>query len=295
VTGGIARLLVDDGRENAVVIAFDDEWRRFSDVGTKDHTDLYTRYFDVLSMEDLRDDQIVLDAGCGAGRWAFEVSLRGPRVVAVDLGRSVEIARANTDAERVACVQADVSALPLEHESVDWAYSLGVLHHLEDPASALRNIVRTVKPGGRVLLYLYYALSDRGLAFRAVFRAVDLARRIISRQPRPIVVMLATVIAACIYWPLARTAAALEHMSAQELAAKLPLNFYRDLSFATMRNDSVDRFGTRLERRYSQAEMVELMHGAGLVDVRISDSPPFWHGIGRKPVVVRQAHESRCD
>lgn len=283
VIGGIPRLLAEQAPPDPVVAGFDDEWRRFHDVGTRDHRDVYARYFDLVPADRFRDDQTVLDAGCGAGRWAFEVSRRGPRVVALDLGRSVEIARANTDHERVACVQADLRALPLGPETVDWAYSLGVLHHTEGPDAVLRDIVRAVRPGGRVLLYLYYALDDRGLAFRATFRAVDFARRIVSRQPRSVVVTFATLIAACVYWPLARTAALLEHTSARALASKLPLSFYRDLSFATMRNDSVDRFGTRLERRYSRTEMIELMRRAGLVDIVISESPPFWHGIGTKP------------
>src|SRR5207253_1766641 len=119
----------------------------------------------------------VLDAGAGAGRWAFEVSQRGPRVIAVDLGRSIEVTRANTSPDRVACVQADLEALPLAAASVDWAYSLGVLHHTRDPQAALAKVVAAVRPGGTVLLYLYYALDQRGPLFRGLFQTVDLARR----------------------------------------------------------------------------------------------------------------------
>jgi hypothetical protein len=50
-----------------------------------------------------------------------------------------------------------------------------------------------------------------------------------------------------------------------------------------MLNDSLDRFGTRLERRYSRAQMTALMHDAGLVDIALSVAPPFWHGVGTKP------------
>jgi SAM-dependent methyltransferase len=283
VIGGVPRLLTGRSRLNPVVAGFDDEWRRFHDVGTRDHRDVYARYFDLVPADHYGDDQTVLDAGCGAGRWAFEVSQRGPRVIALDLGRSVEIAHANTDQDRVACVQADLRVLPIGPETVDWAYSLGVLHHTERPEEILRNIVRAVRPGGLVLLYLYYALDDRGPAYRAVFTAVNFARRIISRQPRSVVVTIATLIAACVYWPFARTAAVLEQIGARTAALKLPLSFYRDLSFATMRNDSVDRFGTRLEQRYNRSEIVELMRGAGLVDIVLSESPPFWHGTGKKP------------
>jgi SAM-dependent methyltransferase/uncharacterized protein YbaR (Trm112 family) len=272
-----------DISSDPVIAAFDDEWSRYRDVGTTDHADLFAQYFDLVPASDFTADTTVLDAGAGAGRWAFEVSRRGPRVVAVDLGRSIEITRANTSPERVACVQADLEALPLAVGSVDWAYSLGVLHHTRDSEAALAQVVKAVRPGGIVLVYLYYALDHRGPLFRGLFRAVDLTRQFLSRQPRAATRVITAAIALFVYWPLARSAAILERAGAGALAAKVPLSFYRHLSFKTMRNDSLDRFGTRRERRYTSAEMIALMRGAGLGDMRISEGTPFWHGTGSKP------------
>jgi hypothetical protein len=65
--------------------------------------------------------------------------------------------------------------------------------------------------------------------------------------------------------------------------ARLSKDFYRHLSFGTMLNDSLDRFGTHLERRHTRAEITALMHDAGLVDVTFSTSAPFWHGVAKKP------------
>jgi len=273
-----------------VIAGFDDEWDRFREVGTADQSQVFDLYFDLVPTTWFAPGLTVLDAGSGAGRWAYEVSQRGPRVIALDLGRSIEVTRANTSPERVACVQADLRALPLAADAVDWAYSLGVLHHTEAPEVGLANLVASVRPDGLVLLYLYYALDQRGPLFRGVFLAVDLARRVISRQPRAAARTIATVIAAWIYWPLARGGAVLERAGAPGLAAKLPLSFYRHLSFATMRNDSLDRFGTRLERRFTRAQTQELMRGAGLVEVCISDSPPYWHGVGSKGRVRNTDH-----
>jgi SAM-dependent methyltransferase/uncharacterized protein YbaR (Trm112 family) len=276
------------GSNDPVVEGFDDEWQRFAAVGTSDQSDVFTMYFDLLPPERFVAGQTVLDAGCGAGRWAYEVASRGPRVIAIDLGRSIEVARANTPHDRVACVQADVVALPLASGSVDWAYSVGVLHHTKDPEFGLNKIVDAVRPTGAVLLYLYYALDQRGALFRSMFKAVDLTRRVVSRQPRPVARAVATTFAAAVYWPLARTAALLERAGAGAIASKLPLSFYRNLSFATMRNDSLDRFGTQRELRYTRDEMVGLMERAGLKDIEISPRTPFWHGVGRKPGPVDQ-------
>ncbi|HUE86555.1 MAG TPA: class I SAM-dependent methyltransferase [Vicinamibacterales bacterium] len=245
---------------------------------------MYELYFDLLPPDVLSHEQTVLDAGCGAGRWAFAISKRGPRVVAIDLGRSVELARSNTDPARVGCVQADLDALPLGAETVDWAYSLGVLHHMRMPERALADVVNAVRPGGVVVLYLYYALDERGPLFRAIFRVVDVMRQVVSQQPRFVIRAVSGLIAALVYWPLARAAVLLERIGAGRFATRLPLAFYRRLSFRTMLNDSVDRFGTRLERRYTRAQMTRLMEGAGLVDVVLSGSPPFWHGMGTKPL-----------
>jgi len=265
---------------NPVIAGFDDEWSRFREVGTVDQSQVFDLYFDLVPATCFAPDLTVLDAGSGAGRWAFEVSQRGPRVIAVDLGRSIEVTRANTALERVACVQADLRALPLAADAVDWAYSLGVLHHTNAPELGLANIVRSVRPGGLVLLYVYYALDQRGPLFRGVFQAVDLARRVISRQPRAAARAITTLIAASVYWPLARGGALLERAGAPGLAAKLPLSFYRHLSFKTMRNDSLDRFGTRVERRYTRRGIQEFMRTADLHDVRVSESAPFWHAAG---------------
>jgi SAM-dependent methyltransferase/uncharacterized protein YbaR (Trm112 family) len=278
----LARVWEGAASNDPVIAGFDDEWRRYPIVGTSDHFDLFRMYFDVVSATDFERGKTVLDAGCGAGRWAYEVARRGPRVIAVDLGMSIELARANTPRDLVACVQADIGALPLASASVDWAYSLGVLHHTDAPAVVLARVVDAVRPAGSVLVYFYYALDARGPAFRSLFRAVDLIRRMLSRQPRLITRTAALVIATFVYWPFARASALLERAGARGLAGRLPLSFYRNLSFATMRNDSLDRFGTRLERRYTQGELKDLMRGAGLGELQISESPPFWHAVGSK-------------
>lgn len=269
-----------------VVAGFDFEWARFAAVGTADLRAISERYFVQVPPELFGSSKIALDAGCGAGRWAYEVARRGARVIALDLGISVELARRNTSgAANVACVQADVRRLPIRAGSLDWAYSLGVLHHIEDPRPAVAELCRVVRPRGLVLLYLYYALDGRGPAYRAVFRAVDLLRRAVSRAPRPCVLVVASATALLVYFPLARLSALVERLGLHGASAALPLSFYRDLPLRVMLNDSLDRFGTRIENRYRRGEIVDLMRGAGLSDVAISDAPPYWHGIG----VVRES------
>ena len=61
-----------------------------------------------------------------------------------------------------------------------------------------------------------------------------------------------------------------------------PLSTYRHLSFYTMRTDALDRFGTRLERRFTAAEIVGMLDAAGCGEIRVSDREPYWCVVGVK-------------
>ena len=266
-----------------VVSDFDYEWSRYSAGRTPDLDRVFDMYFDLMTPQHFADRLTVLDGGCGAGRWALAVAGRGPRVIAVDLGFSVEIAKRNAGpSERLAFVQADLAALPLREGAVDWAYSLGVLHHIVDPARALARIAAAVRPSGDLLLYLYYALDGRPPLYRALFAAVDRVRRVTSVLPRPLAHAFALLVAALVYWPLARLSRLLTSVGFSSAARALPLSFYRDLPFAIMRNDSLDRLGTRLEQRFTRPAMRRLMEHAGLVGIRFSAGTPYWHALGTR-------------
>jgi hypothetical protein len=61
-----------------------------------------------------------------------------------------------------------------------------------------------------------------------------------------------------------------------------PLSSYRRRGFYSMRTDSLDRFGTRLEQRFSRGEIEEMMRSAGLDEIVFSNDWPFWVAVGRK-------------
>jgi SAM-dependent methyltransferase len=266
----------ETGTSNAVVRHFDREWQRFSRVGTREHGQLFESYFSLLPAEDFGADRTVLDAGCGGGRWAYEVANRGPRVVALDLGFSVEQAsRTTASTGRVGCVQADLLDLPIADDSVDWAYSLGVLHVINDTRRAIGKIASAVKSDGHVLLYLYYAFENRGGMFRLLFRIVDTVRRTTSRLPSPALFVVAFLFAVGVYVPLSRLAKLLSAVRGS-LGARIPLAVYKDRSFDVMFNDSVDRFGTAVELRFDRSQITALMEANSLEQIRFSDRPPYW-------------------
>jgi SAM-dependent methyltransferase len=254
----------------------------------RERAQVFASYFDVADPASLRPGSIVLDAGCGSGRWSYEMAQRGAQIVAMDLGLSIEIAYRNTRGLSVQCVQADVRDTPFRSGIFDFACTLGVLHHVRETDAALAAICRSIKPGGALLLYLYYALETRPVWYRALFKVADGLRRALSAAPQGWTRSITAVIAATVYWPLARTARLLRRLGFASVADALPLAFYSELSFQTMRNDSLDRFGTGLEKRYTGAQVVTLMNEAGLREVRLASGAPFWHAVGRRPMTAEQ-------
>jgi hypothetical protein len=68
----------------------------------------------------------------------------------------------------------------------------------------------------------------------------------------------------------------------KKAADKIPLSSYKDKSFNIIRNDSLDRFGTKLEHRFSKDEIIDMMTKCGLTDIVVSPNMPYWHAIGKK-------------
>lgn len=174
---------------------------------------------------------------------------------------------------------AEANALPFEHGSLDFAYCLGVLHHIPDTAAALRAIVAKLKPGAPLLLYLYYNFENRPAWYRAVCYVSNLGRKVISQLPFPAQRIVTAMVAAIVYWPVARAGRLLDRIGL--MPGAWPLSYYRDKGFYVMLTDAHDRFCTPLEKRFSRAEVSDMMAAANLVDIRFSDRAPFWVAVGR--------------
>jgi SAM-dependent methyltransferase len=265
------------------VDSFGDEWSTFdqSRLSSSDLQRMFEDYFAIFPWEALPDDAIGADIGCGSGRWARLAALRASQLYCVDASFAATLVshrnlRSSTKAW-VLC--ASVDALPFREKSLDFGYSLGVLHHLPSTADAIRSCVRLLKPGAPFLLYLYYSFENRPVWYRALWRLSDLVRRTISSSPSFIKNAVTGLIAATVYWPLSRMAAIAERAGIS--IESWPLAHYRSHSLYTMRTDARDRFGTPLEHRFDLAEIKEMMSAAGLIDIVHSERPPFWCVVGR--------------
>lgn len=271
--------------DEKTITGFGAEWSRFDQTGMSDDERLryFDDYFSLVNWEQLPANLIAADIGCGSGRWASLVAAKVGHLHCVD---------ASLDALHVAtknlCNQgncsfhhASVGELPFAESELDFAYSLGVLHHVPDTSQAIRNIVRVLKPGSPLLLYLYYRFDNRPIWFQLLWRVSDLGRKVISRFTPRLREFTSEAIAVSIYWPLARLAKILEKMGIS--VGSVPLCAYRNSTLYTMRTDALDRFGTQLEQRFTKPEIREMMEAAGLERISFRDGVPYWCSIGFKP------------
>jgi SAM-dependent methyltransferase len=269
-----------------LVKGFGHEWSRFTNeaLSEAELREMFDRYTEIFPWEDLPADAEGFDAGCGSGRWA---RFFAPRVgllhcidaskAALDVARKTLAGQTNVEYRRE-----DLSSLGLTDGSCDFGYCLGVLHHIPDTEDALATCVAKLKPGAPFLVYLYYDLEGRGWLQRRLFNVATVVRAVVARLPSRAREVAADALAALVYWPLARAARLLEKIGCDP--SLVPLFQYRHRSFYVMRNDSLDRFGTRLEKRFSRDGVRCLLEGAGLEKVVFAEGPPWWVAVGwRRP------------
>jgi len=266
------------------VEGFGEEWAAFDQdpMGEEEHRRLFERYFSLFPFVSLPPDAEGFDLGCGTGRWAELAARKVGTLHCIDPAeKALAVARRRLDAlSNVQFHNAAVDEIPLPDASQDFGYSLGVLHHIPDTEAAMASCTRKLKAGAPFLVYLYYAFDNRPRWFRKLWRVSEIARRSLSRWPFGLKKAATTVIATTVYWPLARGARAAERVGAD--VSNFPLSYYRETSFYTMRTDALDRFGTRLEQRFTRPEIEGMMTRCGLEEIQFREGPPFWVAVGTK-------------
>jgi len=260
------------------------EWSSFNQVGLieSEKKKIFDDYFGIFPWDSLPTASVGADIGCGSGRWASVVASKVGFLHLVDASdKALEVARNNLrHMDNCDFIHASVAELPFDDKSLDFAYSLGVLHHVPDTAAAIASISKKMKSGAPLLLYLYFAFDNRPWWYKALWKISDVFRRLISAMPFGVKRVVCQIIAGIVYWPLARCAKMLDAIGA--MPSLWPLAYYRDKTFYVMRTDALDRFGTRLEQRFTRDQIERMFRQAGMKDVRFSDHPPYWCAVGFK-------------
>jgi len=269
--------------DKATVRGFGDEWAAFdqTSVPAEELEQRFHEYFGMFPFHELADAE-GFDLGCGSGRWAQFVAPRVRKIHCIDpSAKALDVSRERLrEFSNVEFHLAGSHDNPLPDASQDFGYSLGVLHHIPNAEEAMAQCVAKLRPGAPFLVYLYYRFDNRPGWFRVLWRASDLVRRVISRLPFRFRKVVAEILAVLVYLPLSRSAYLAERLGLD--VSNWPLGYYRHYSFYTLRTDALDRFGTRLEHRFSRDEIIAMMERSGLEQVRVSEGPPLWVAIGHK-------------
>ena len=169
------------------------------------YRDQFLQWIHPLDPESLRGLD-VLDAGCGMGRntfWAVQLGARS--VTAIDYS---ELA--------VASAREVVGSLPgvevrresiyeiADREAFDLCFSLGVIHHLEHPRPAVERLIETLRPGGRLVVWLY-GYEGNELLVRAFRLLHPLLRRLPPRALNGLAHLLALPLFLALKLPLPRS------------------------------------------------------------------------------------------
>ena len=269
--------------DHKVVEEFGNEWGEFdqSELSEDELISIFNDYFGVFPWENVSKSSVGFDLGCGSGRWAKFVSPKVGKLFCIDPSNAIEIAKKNLkNFKNCRFIKSGVDQIPLEDNSMDFGYSLGVLHHVPDTADGLKKAVSKLKKGAPFLVYLYYAMDNQPIWYKFIWKISDFFRKAISSLPFKSKLFITNTIALLIYFPLARFSKFLFKIGVN--VHSFPLSNYRNKSFYTMRTDALDRFGTKLELRYTRNEIEQMMITAGLINIIFSNSTPYWCAVGIK-------------
>jgi ubiquinone/menaquinone biosynthesis C-methylase UbiE len=280
-----------DSKENIdsqVISDFGDEWATYNYEKSELSKELklqFEMYSSLVNFQEFNPlESVAADFGAGTGRWAEFVLGNFKKIYLVEPSQGAfEVLTKKFKSEsHVSLENSTISESAIPKNSLDFAMSLGVLHHISNTERALEDVYSKLKSKGVFLGYLYYKVEDKPFMYRIIFSIANYFRTRISNLPFKSKKRISNLIALFIYLPFARLSKELSKFRIN--TTNIPLHQYANLNFYMMKNDALDRFGTKLEKRFNQEEIKKLLSDAGFDSNSIifSESEPFWTFVARK-------------
>jgi len=267
------------GAESRTVSSYSYQWRKFREM-FRQWEEVFRQSIDPIEPTFFKG-KLGLDAGCGFGRSLYYAASYGAEMIGMDLSESVEAARVNTrHLPNVHLIQADIFHPPLRERSLDFLYSIGVLHHLPDPKRAFLGLTRLLKPSAPVFSWVYSRGKGHQIALFTLMRMVS------TRLPLRLLDVVCLGLAAG-QWALWIAPYMLfnRFKLTGGIARRLPFTLYAQYPFRVLHADWFDGLSVPLVNYYRREEIAEWFHEAGLEEVRVD---PDWGGraLGYAPASV---------
>jgi SAM-dependent methyltransferase len=218
--------------------------------------------------------KLVLDVGCGMGRFAEVATRWGAFVVGIDLSLAEEAASENLKDRDAVFFQADVFHLPFAPESFDYIYSIGVLHHTPDCEQAFKALPGLLKPGGRIAIWLYSG-------YNKWYRMSDVYRRV-TRKMSPKTIYRLAHIAVPMYdlHQFLRAIPLVGKPISGAMKYVLPMSFNPDPRWRVL--DTLDWYSPWYQSKHTYEEVFRWFEECGLQDLRVILQPISVQG--RRPL-----------
>ena len=270
--------------DNQVIKDFGNEWKHYNQSNNIDLEleKLFNNYFKIFPFKKINKQSEGFDMGCGTGRWAKLMAPKVKKLNCIEPSKeALEVAKKNlVNYKNCFFEMNNVMENSIEQSSQDFGYCLGVLHHIPNTFLGIEKCVQKLKKGAPFLLYLYYKFDDKPLWFISIWKLSNILRLIISKLPFRAKLYITTIIALIIYYPLAKFSSILEISGFN--TSNIPISSYKNSSFYTMKTDALDRFGTRLEHRFTKTDIQKMMEKSGLKNIKFNNTMPYWVAVGEK-------------
>lgn len=227
----------------------------------------------------------VLDAGCGYGRYALYAARYGASVVGMDFSKAIGVAKQFTHNAEVRLVCGNILSPPF-NSRFDIVMAIGVLHHLPDPLQGFEKLVRCVRPGGRIVIWVYSA--KRKISNAVIERLRSMAHRLSHKALYRLTFSLALP-----DFLLAKSSLVVKWLGGDALWVHLiPSHFrlYSRFPFRVSWADWFDRLGAPVRHYFDQEELEDWLARIGAVSGTVVATGDFgWTLIAQLSAVPEES------
>ncbi|MBM4135151.1 MAG: class I SAM-dependent methyltransferase [Nitrospira sp.] len=247
------------------------QWTHFADMVGANREHFFTYIYPID--DTFFEGKFGLDAACGFGRHLYYAHECGARMVGVDFSDAIFAAKGILKGkDGASLVKGDLYRLPFRHESFDFIYCLGALHHLSDPEGGFQSLLPYLKRGGAVFVWVY---SKRRWLLNAILEAV---RAVTTKLPPGLLRYIALLFAAADYGLFTAPYRFLKSLLGQvRLRPWAPprIRLYAKFPFRVCHADWFDRLGAPIRFYYDEQDLAEWASRAGLKDVQTSETGAY--------------------
>ena len=279
IRSGVPRLITDAAPEmDSTARNFGAQWTAFDHI--EDRYEAQLRDWINPITPDFIADKVVLEGGCGKARHTRLVSKWGARaVIGIDLSDAVDAAYRNSrDCPNAHIIQADIYNPPVK-PVFDYAFSVGVLHHLPEPRRGFRSLASKLRPGGSISAWVY-GRENNGWVVHLIN---PIRRNVTSHLPFGVLYRLSYIPTSILYGALKLVYAPLSGSAlSQRLFYGEYLSYISQFPFREIHNIVHDHLTAPIAHYITREEIVDWFSEIHADGVEISwHNRNSWRGLGR--------------